>query len=461
MPTMTLFAVTEDSPRIAEAEQTGWMVATIPGPLDAAAQAQAWHSLYRSPGQVVWIDWAGLEPPDLASLRRFRVGCPTTRVIVEVPEVLAPPDDTLAQIVSLGVWDIVRSGETPMQHVLDYPATYADAAMWQGNIRPFDEPDPVNETIIQEVVTVPRETIVEKRVPLTNRSVLIAVWGAIPGTGASTLSVAIGRLLTAYGPTVVLDHAPVARRGAWVADGPTGLAALQADPRRPRDLTLRPTTWEVNAAGDGHQLQVPDWRTTLQERAFSYVVVDAGPLGHDAATTELLRTADLNLLLLPPITRMQGCWAWVDAQVQRDRRITTGILGTPQAEAIRQIHPQAQLLALPWPQESGHEAALEPWLAPVLPDPVQSSWWGLRWRRSSSSRRGFGAFRVLSVGGLGLVGFGLLWWGVGTFLVPHPVPSSHGITDWLPLASQWEGRVGVAWWMKVRAALTFLRTGRH
>ena len=460
MPSLTLFGMPEDSPRIAEAEQTGWMISTIAGPLDPAAQAQAWRSLHRSPGQAVWIHWAGLSPPDLASLRRFRVACADTRIIVEVPEALTPPHDTLAQVVGLGIWDIVRSGETPMQHVLDYPATYADAAMWQGSIHPFDEPDPVNETIIQEVVTVPRETIVEKRVPLTNRSVLIAVWGAIPGTGASTLSMAIGRLLTAYGPTVVLDHAPIARHRGWVADGLTGLATLQTDPRLPRDLTIRPTTWEVNAAGDGHQLQVPDWRTTLQERAFSYVVVDAGQPSDEAPTTELLRTADLNLLLLPPITRMQGCWAWVDAQVQRDRRLTAAVLGASQAEAIRQRHPESHVLALPWPQESGHEAALEPWLAAVLPDPVASPWWGFRGRRSSSSRRGFGAFRVLSVGGLGLVGFGLLWWGIGAFVVPHPVPP-HGLADWLYQASQWERRVGAAWWAKGRTALTFLRRGRN
>ena len=455
MPSLTLLAVPEGSPRIQEAEQTGWMVSTIAGPLDAATQAAAWRSLSRSPGQAIWVHWAGLRSPDLASLRRFRVACSDTRIIVEVPGDLTPPDDTLAQVVGLGVWDIVRSPRISLAEVLAHPASFAAAALWQGGVHTFDEPELMKETVVQEIVTVNRETIVEKRVPMTNRSVLIAIWGAVPGTGASTLSVSMGRLLTSYGPTVVLDHAPVARRGAWVADGPTGLATLQMDPRLPPALTIRPTTWEVNATRDGHRIQVPNWRTTLQERAFSYVMVDAGQPGQDAETTELMRTADLNLLLLPPITRMQGCWAWVDAQVQRDRRMTTGILGPPQAEAIRQMHPESQVLALPWPQESGHEAAMEQWLAAVLPDPVKSSWWGLRWRRSPPSRRVFGAFRALSVGGLGIVGLGLLLWGVGTFVFPHPV-TTHGIPDWLHQASQWERRVGATWWAKGRAALTFL-----
>lgn len=460
MPSLTLFAVPEGSPRIAEAEQTGWMVSTIEGPLNSSAQAQAWQSLYRGPGQVVWVYWAGLEPPDLASLRRFRVGCPTTRVIVEVPEALTPPDDTLAQVVSLGIWDIVRTGGTPMQHLLDYPATYADAAVWQGTVHPFEEPEPVPATIVREVVTVPRETIVEKRVPLTNRSVLIAIWGAIPGTGASTLSVAIGRLLRAYGSTVVLDHAPLARRGAWVVEGLTGLATLQMDPHLPRDLTLRPTTWEVNAARDGHQLQVPDWRTTLQERSFSYVVVDAGLLGDDAATEDLLRTADLNLLLLPPATRMQGCWAWVDPQVQQDRRLTTAVLGASQAEAIRRLQPNSHVLALPWPHESDHAAALESWLAPVLPDPVASSLWGFRRRCSSGAQRRWGAGRAVCLGGLGIVAMGLLWWGISAWVVPHPAPP-HGLSDWLHQASHWPHRVDAVWRAKGRAVLDFLHSAGH
>lgn len=455
MPSLTLLAVPEGSPRIQEAEQTGWMVSTIAGPLDDSAQAAAWRSLSRSPGQAIWVHWAGLRSPDLASLRRFRVACSGTRIIVEVPGDLTPPDDTLAQVVGLGVWDIVRSPRISLAEVLAHPASFAAAALWQGGVHTFDEPEFMKETVVKEIVTVNRETIVEKRVPMTNRSVLIAIWGAAPGTGASTLSISIGRLLTQYGPIAVLDHAPTARRGAWVADGPTGLATLQTDPRLPPALTIRPTTWEVNANGDGHRVQVPNWRTTLQERAFSYVVVDAGQPTPDGETAELIRNADLNLLLLPALTRMQGCWAWVDAQVQRDRRIAAGILGTTQAEAIRRVLPTAQVLGLPWPHEAGHDSAVEQWLSVVLPDPAKPSWWGFRRSRSSQSGRVASIFRALSVGGLGITGMGLLLWWVGAYVFPHPLPI-HGVPDWLHQASQWESRVGEAWFAKGRAALTFL-----
>lgn len=455
MPTVTLFAVPENSPRIPEAEQTGWMVSTIAGPLDAAAQALAWRSLSRSPGQAVWIDWPGLGPPDLASLRRFRVACSETRIIVEVPGDLTPPDDTLAQVVGLGIWDIVRSPRISLAQVLTHPASFAAAALWQGGVRTFDEPELIKETVVKEIVTVNHETIVEKRVPMTNRSVLIAIWGAVPGTGASTLSVSIGRLLTQYGPTAVLDHAPTARRGKWVADGPTGLDTLQAGSRLPPELAIRSTTWELNATRDGHHVRVPNWRTTLQERAFSYVVVDAGQPMQDAETTELMNQADLNLLLLPAVSRMQGCWAWVDAQVQRDRRIATSILGTSQANAIRRIHPQAKVLGLPWPREAGHDSMVEQWLSVVLPDPAKPSWWGFRRNRNFQSGRVASIFRALSVGGLGLTGIGLLLWWVGACVFPHPLPI-HGVPDWLHQASQWESRVGEAWFAKGRAALTFL-----
>lgn len=455
MPSLTLFAVPEGSPRIQEAEQTGWMVSTIAGLLDASAQAAAWRSLSHSPGQAIWVHWAGLRSPDLASLRRFRVACSDTRIIVEVPGDLTPPDDTLAQVVGLGVWDIVRSPRISLAQVLTHPASFAAAALWQGGVHTFDEPELMKETVVKEIVTVNHETIVEKRVPMTNRSVLIAIWGAVPGTGASTLSVSIGRLLTQYGPTAVLDHAPTACRGAWVADGQTGLDTLQAESRLPPELAIRSTTWELNSTRDGHHVHVPNWRTTLQERAFSYVVVDAGQPMQDAETTELMNQADLNLLLLPSLSRMQGCWAWVDAQVQRGRRIATSILGTSQSNAIRRILPAAQVLGLPWPNEAGHDSAVEAWLAAVLPDPAKPPWWWFRRNRSSQSRRVASIFRALSVGGLGVTGIGLLLWWVGAYVFPHPLPI-HGVPDWLHQASQWESRVGEAWFAKGRAALTFL-----
>ncbi|MDA8204759.1 MAG: hypothetical protein M0Z36_01725, partial [Thermaerobacter sp.] len=177
MPSMTFLGIPADSGRPTEAEQAGWIVSTILGPLDAAAQSDAWRQLSRSPGQAVWVHWAGLTPPDLASVRRFRVSCPDTRILIEVPEDLAPPDATLAQVVGLGIYDILRPS-SPLATVLARAVTYADVAAWQGPVRTFDDPDPVK--IVEKVVTqvVEKEKIVEKRIATTARPTLIAVWSA-------------------------------------------------------------------------------------------------------------------------------------------------------------------------------------------------------------------------------------------------------------------------------------------
>ena len=446
MPALTLFGVPEDSPRIAEAEQAGWMISTIPGPLDPAEQVAAWRALSRSPGQAVWVHWMGLRSPDFASLRRFRVACADTRIIIEVPEELTPPDDTLAQVVGIGVWDIVRNPRTELSQVLLHPASFAAAAVWQGSVRAFDEPEPATEKIVREIVTVQHETIVEKRVPMTNRSVLIAVWGAVAGTGASTLSASMGRLLTQYGPTVVLDHVPAARHGSWVADGRTGLATLQAELRLPPELTLRPATWEPSSTRDGHHVDVPNWRTATQERAFSYVVVDAGLPVQDAETGDLVRNADLNLLLLPPLTRMQGCWAWVDTQVQRERRVTTAVLGRVHAEAMRRHDPEAQVLGLPWPHEAGHDSALEAWLAAVLPGPAKSSWFS--WRRGPRRHWSSIIVKGFTAGGFGLFAMGLGLWAMGRVLALHPA-LLHQLPTWAQQAEQ-------HWMATGRSLLRFL-----
>ena len=443
MPSMTFLGSAEDAPRTAEAEQAGWTVFTVPGPLTPADQADAWRRLSRFPGHAVWVDWSGLEPPDLVSLRRFRVTCPDTRILIEVPEALEPPDATLAQAVAMGIFDIVRSPTTPLAQALTHPVGFAAAAVWQGEAATFDDAPSDPPPVVKEIVTVERETVVERRVPMTTRPVLVAVWGAVPGTGATTLSLAVGRLLAGYGPTAVLDHAPTVRQGAWVADGATGLATVSAAQQLPEALTVRVTTWDGNPQRDGHAIQVPSWRTAVQARTFSYVVVDAGLPPEDPTANDLLQTADLNLLLLPAVSRMQGCWAWVEAAVQQERRVTTGILGITQADAIRRLHPAAEVIGVPWPHEGGHDAALERWLVAVLPEDGGHRRWG-GWPRGL---RPHGPARTLIVWGVRLVAGGLVVSLVGRPLL-HALPPH----VWIQFAHRW-GRSLADWLAKGQAAL--------
>jgi hypothetical protein len=189
MPSITFLGIAPDSPR----------------PSRRLARAQP----IPRPSGVDGL--AGLTSLDLASLRGFRVSAPTTRILVELPDDFEPPDDGLAQVVGMGITDIVRAG-TPLPDALDRTPTYADVAMWQGSVRTFDEPDPMVEKIVKEVVTVEREKIVERKIGTSTRPTVIAVAGMLAGVGVTSVAVALTRYLTGEGWAVALsEHGPTLR----------------------------------------------------------------------------------------------------------------------------------------------------------------------------------------------------------------------------------------------------------
>lgn len=379
MPTITFLGLGPDSPRPAEAEAAGWVTDTIPGPLDSAAQAQAWRALSRSPGQAVWIAWSGLTPPDLASLRRFRVSAPTTRILVEVPADLTPPNNELAQVVGMGITDLVRPGMSFAEAVAR-TATYADVAAWQGQVRSFADPDPVQ--IIEREKIVERERVVEKRVATTARPALVAVYGAAPGAGATTLAVAVAERLAAYGPTAILDHLPTVAHPTAIADEPTGLAVLTAGRLVP-DLTVECARYDPEAADP---VRVPDWRDAMTAHRHAYVVVDAGVVADRPDAAELMRTADLNFVVVPGASRLLGCAAWLDPAIQRERRCVT-VAWAPEAKMIQALMPTAEFAVVSRLAEAQTEA-IDAMLAPILPDapPRKRRWGRPRSRRPRPTR---------------------------------------------------------------------------
>ena len=367
MPTLILFAIADESPRIVEAEALG-LTETLPGPLDPTEQRQAWHSLSRTPPTTVWVEWGNLTPPDLPSLRRFRVSAPQTRIIIEVPESLSPPNEALAQLVGLHITDIVRSPSTPMADVLAHPGTYADVASWQGTVHTFDEPDPEpKERVVEKIVEreVVRETI--KKVATTSRPVLITVWGFSPGTGATTLAVAIAAFLSRIAPTAVVDHAPQMNAHGHPRPGQTGLHAWeQTQP------PIRGLTWVTAAITPDGAVILPSAREVLKSHEFAYVVVDAGldPPTNDPDGRDLWEDSDLTVLCIPPaFTRWQGIWPWLDRATQIKKQYTAVIFG--ESSPVDLEDPELACLAIPWLGSPAHEPALIGLLAAVLPDDLR------------------------------------------------------------------------------------------
>ena len=366
MPAIALFAAPDDSPRLHEADAIG-LAETLPGPLAPDAQRQAWQALSRTPPAVVWVFWSSLTPPDLASLRRFRVSAPQTRIVIEVPESLVPPDTDLAQVLPLGIMDIVRSPSRSLADVLAHAGTYADVALWQGKVRSFDEPDPepkekivTIEKIVERVIE--RETI--KKIATTARPVLISVWSQQPGSGGTTLSMAIAAYLSGIAPSAVLDHAPELNANGFPEQGQTGLFALSGvmDEKSYPDLTVIP------AISHGEKVAVPSVRDTLKSHEYAYIVLDAG-LGppSDDDGLAIWADSDLAILCIPPtFTRWQGIWPWIDRTTQARTRYQAVMLGSDRLPCERD-DAELACAAIPWPGTPGHEGALADCLALVLP----------------------------------------------------------------------------------------------
>lgn len=355
MPTITFLGIGPGGPRPAEAEAAGWVAETVPGPLDPAGQADAWPALSRSPGQAVWVDWAGLTPPDLASLRRFRVSAPTARILVEVPDDLQPPDDGLAQVVGMGITDVVRAG-TPLAEALARTSTYADVAQWQGSVRTFAEPDPVVERVVKEVVTVEKERVVERKIATSTRPTVIAVAGMLGGVGVTSIAVALARYLASQGWAVAISE-----HGAH----PT-LAARRGELA---GVTIYPHP-------------APDPTAMAAERRYTYIVADFGS-DADWPTLQTRARPDLALWVLSGDRHRTG----FDLPMKLgERDPLLGIVGPgPDQAAVAEAWThRTGIPAVPWSDQSDHIRSL---LAAVLPDPGRGRLWFPRPRRARIIRQ--------------------------------------------------------------------------
>lgn len=339
-----------DHPRAQALEALGHAVDAWP-----EGGAAAWQAASRTACDGIWVLWEAVEhaPKPVARYRGLR---PETRIVVEIPDDLAPPHAEVAAWVALGVYDWVRA-DAETATVLAKPATVADALPWSG-LDGLEWEEPAASV-----------KVVEKKVPLTNRPALVAVWGAVPGVGTTTLAWAIGHVLSEYGDTAVLDHAlPVDRHGVPV-EGETGLTVLtRRAPERP-GLTAWPVTWELPSPGDPlPRPVVPGALEAMRMRRWAYVVVDAG-VAVEGASAPLWQQADLNIVLLPAAsTRMAGCWHWIGRDLQANLGFVAAAFGPRWAAALTEENAGAAVAGLPWPGEPGHAEAVEALVAPVLPE---------------------------------------------------------------------------------------------
>lgn len=311
----------------------------------------------RVPADVLILD-VNAGPGLGKAVLRYRLARPQTRVIL-LALGRQPGDPETAQVVQAGVYDVVTQAEDLPAALDGPPADFAQAALW------------LDPTLAPEAEQRPREVVVEKRVPISTRPVLLAVLNAAPGAGATTAAASAAGFLAHQGYRTCLV----------AADGTRDLELVSGiEPEK------EPRRWVP-----GLDLWSGDFRDVLVLGRYEYVVADLGrPAYQEAAALP----ADVVLVVLPPPHRIDRVLAWLETAayrgqpIPRARYVALGRVRDPEglgkvwAAAFGPTKPDPPPLpvfGLPvpeghaWPPgyrnpDPGLDAALAQLLAPVLPE---------------------------------------------------------------------------------------------
>ncbi len=249
------FLVAHDSARPDEAERAGY---TVHQGHAGEPWAQSLRALSRTPVDILWIAWEALESAGVAgidALRRFRVARAETRILIEIPDDLSPPQALLGQCVALGIVDFVPVS-LPLPDACDRHPTYADVARWQGGAWSWEEgptETPEKPAIVREP---PEKQVVLIASPA--RPVVLVVLGVHIGAGATTTALALAHTLHEAGHSTVLTEAMPTDTYRRIDTDRLGYAVVLPEPPPPRQ-TFSPARHVQSLIG---------------RRTWSYIVVD-------------------------------------------------------------------------------------------------------------------------------------------------------------------------------------------
>ncbi len=355
------------------------------------ADSEAWQNAARTQYDTIWVNWSEADH-SIRPLVQYRALRPLTRIILEVPAELEPPNSEVAQWVQLGVYDIARS-QSDFSLVIQNPATIADALRWTGLTPTKTERDGANADTASEPAPV---KVIEKvvRVPLSSRPVLIVVAGVSPGVGTTTAAVGIARYLSRR-ETVALGEYGVAALEDWRTDLRANGLTVQSHPApSPLDLVRRhdwayivadvgaPTGWSeivewqpdlLVLVGPGETRRLARWRlagvaSTLGELGDTRIapVLVGGRSGETCQVIDALaRDASWDATALPPLDVAAKVWdaAWVT--------VLAPVLGEPSGRRPRRVptprRASAAPLQAPAPAVSPTPAEVRVQITPAAP----------------------------------------------------------------------------------------------
>jgi hypothetical protein len=458
------FLVAHDSARPDEAERAGY---TVHQGHAGEPWAQSLRALSRTPVDILWIAWEALESAGVAgidALRRFRVARAETRILIEIPDDLSPPQALLGQCVALGIVDFVPVS-LPFPDACDRHPTYADVARWQGGAWSWEEgptETPEQPAIVREP---PEKQVVLIASPA--RPVVLVVLGAHIGAGATTTALALAHTLSQAGHSTVLTEAMPTDTYRRIDTDRLGYAVVLPEPPPPRQ-TFSPARHVQSLIG---------------RRTWSYIVVDGVSYQWDLAQ----KVGDMVVVIGPGSPYRQAKWhpvaerltalhqarpdvisvcvlhadpgAAETVQVLRETMQTASDPPTGVFLETPDVWPDLLAPVLPWPSvrlphrrwwpaklpgirrhPAGIEAATP---APSRPFRIPLRRGPTRPRRQSGAMRSFwatGAIRGVIQGGLSLgVVIGGLWLAQHVFGV---IPLVHPM---LREAQQWIQRAGPKW----------------
>ncbi|KKM13031.1 hypothetical protein SY88_00210 [Clostridiales bacterium PH28_bin88] len=241
--------------------------------------ALALEEAARVPADLLFLDidtGPGLGPAVL----RYRLARPNVRIVLLAPG-RVPGDPEVAGIVQAGVYDVVTDLEE-LESVMDRPAAkLASAALWL-------DPSLASGASRREQL---RERVVERRVAVSQRPVLIAVAGVAPGVGTTTVACTLAGYLARQGYRTVLVEAGEHPSLGFITE---------------MDLDQNPAGWlpNLDVCAD------PAPRNLVRARQHAYVVADLG--AYPRAELDRL-DADLIMVVLPQAHRIQRAVAWLRA----------------------------------------------------------------------------------------------------------------------------------------------------
>jgi hypothetical protein len=228
------------------------------------------------------------------SVLRYRLKRPNTRIILYAKE-RKPGDSEIASIVQAGVYDIAVD-ISDLDKIIDSESYGIDRAVkWLDSSFSPEEVDDRNQKgkpvikekeVIKEIV---KEVIVEKKVPLSSRPVLIAVAGTAPGVGTTATALTLASFLASKKHKTIYIEL-----GEPSIEDVTGMEVNKV-PKR-----FRPY-FDVSKKGDYKEIE--------RSRKYQYIILDLGNVKPEKLV-EI--NADLSIAVLPNFYRLERASSWLN-----------------------------------------------------------------------------------------------------------------------------------------------------